>query len=106
MREIYSHSDFHQVALRRSVLEAAGIPCIIRNETSYRIADAFGGFLACLVPIAEWWPNLCVIHDEHYFEALELLRASPSSNSQWICTQCREDVPAEFDTCWKCRSAK
>jgi hypothetical protein len=105
MREIYSHRDFHQVALRRSVLEAAGIPCFIRNETSYRIADAFGGFLACFFPIPEWWPNLCVIHEEHYIEALQLLRAPSASVDHWRCPKCGEEVPLEFDTCWNCLGA-
>lgn len=108
MKEIYSNRDFEQVALRRTVLEAAGIPCIIRNETNHRIVDMVGGLGACFFSIPEWWPNLCVIDDEDESEACALLHVAhePSETAAWTCAKCGEEVPGTLGACWNCQTER
>jgi len=105
MKEVYSNRDFEQVALRRTVLEAAGIPCIIRNETNCQFMLGVGSLLAFVLPVPEWWPNLCVINDEDLPEACELLQTGgePSETAAWQCAKCGEEVPGTLGACWNCQ---
>jgi hypothetical protein len=104
MKEVYANPSYQRVALRRSLLEAADIPCFIRNDTAYRVADAFGGLLACFLPIPEWWPNLCVIYAEDFAQAVQLLWEVDNGDSSQVCPQCGETVPSSFELCWNCKS--
>jgi hypothetical protein len=107
MKEIYSNRDFEQVALRRTVLEAAGIPCIIRNEMNCQFMLSVGSLLAFVLPVPEWWPNLCVINDEDVGEACELLHSADEWTAEpvaWSCSQCGEEVPATLGACWNCQT--
>ena len=102
VKEVYANRDYQLVALRRTVLEEAGIPCIIRNELACRVADAYGGLMACFFPPAEWWPNLCVIDEEDYQEAIEILNPSPAPGIAWNCPRCQQEVPGSINECWNC----
>ena len=66
MKEIYRHREISTVALRQQVLEQEGIPTLLRNE----FLDA-GGYIA----VVDEYPNLCVMNDEDYERAYEILKA-------------------------------
>jgi hypothetical protein len=68
MKRIFASPDSATVDLRRSVLEAAGIACEVRNEA---ISQAMPG----LQLVSELW----VFHDEAYEGAVRLLSESGAS---------------------------
>ncbi len=55
----------------------------------------------------ELWPALCVVQDENYEKAMELIRSSvteDAENSEFevTCSACGESNPGNFDLCWSC----
>ena len=101
MKEIYRHHEMINVANLRDILQAAEIPCIIRNESL-----AMSGITE--IPIPEFFPNLCVIHDEDEERALQLLRdhqerMSAGSELERVCPACGETNPGNFDICFSCQ---
>lgn len=97
MREIFVDRDSTKVGYFKSVLDGAGIPNFIRNEHTNLITE---------IPSHLFYPTLCVIHDEDYDTAIELLEtvhhSPPQSTPDWTCPQCGEQVPGNFDSCWQC----
>lgn len=59
MKELFRHKDHAMVAYYKSVLEAKGIPVMLRNEYL-----AMSGLAE--IPIPEFYPNICVMNDEDY----------------------------------------
>lgn len=57
MREVFVNQDHARVGFYKSVLEEAGIPNFVRNETANNITD---------MPSLVLFPALCVVHDEDY----------------------------------------
>ena len=104
MKEIFRNSSPAQVHLLRSLLESEGIPCFIRNETMQQTIP--GGLAVAFLPLPDFWPTLCVLRDEDYPKAMELIRsaseAPPESAEDWKCPACGETVPANFASCWNC----
>lgn len=96
MREVFVHQDFTRVGYYHSILQEAGITAFIRNE---RVSSAEA-------PAPAFFPSVCVINDEDYERALTLLREvhQPAENDlpDWHCAKCNEDVPGNFQVCWKC----
>jgi hypothetical protein len=97
MRAVYSHSDHGRVGFFKSVLEDAGIDTFIKNESSYNATE----FSTLIVA-----PTLCVINDDDYARARKLIELAnlppPVFRADWTCPSCGEQVPGNFDVCWKC----
>jgi hypothetical protein len=104
MKEVFRHSDAALVTLRQSVLESAGIQTFVRNWNTQQALVA--GLLTAIFPIPEFWPTLCVMDDDAYREAMELLIDVTNSEAvaaaEWVCSQCGESVPRHFAVCWNC----
>lgn len=102
MRDVFLNHDFTRVAHYKGILDEAGIPCFVRNESSLNVLSQ--------MPDNTSLPALCVTNDEDYDRALELLRAfmqtPESAGPDWKCTNCGETVPGNFDSCWKCGTAR
>lgn len=98
MKEVFNHQEFERVGLCQSILEEAGIPTFIRNETSNNLIIG--------LPSPLFVPTLFVVEDGDYEEAMRILNAitdtPPSQASEWVCPKCGEQVPGNFDTCWQC----
>ena len=98
MREVYVNQDHARVGFYKSVLDEAGIPNFVRNETTS------GSFSE--IPIPLFYPVLCVLHDDDYESAMKILNeihhAPPSQSPDWRCPKCNEEVPGNFDSCWQC----
>jgi hypothetical protein len=100
MKKVYESMNFHKVGFRQSILQEAGIECLIRNEG--------GAGLAGEIPFTEVYPELWVVEDADEARALELLAAqrdalaAPVDLADWTCAQCGETVPGNFQTCWNC----
>lgn len=65
MKQIFASADSGQVAFIRSVLEASGIECEVRNEA---VSQVIAGTIAFAEEI---W-----VRDENYEEAREVVAAS------------------------------
>ena len=108
MKEVYRSNDGVMLSLYQSVLDDAEIPNFVRNESSQQAV--VGGLATAILPLPDFWPALCVVNDEDYDEALELLRAvrdtPPTTEADWKCPNCGEMVPGNFTSCWNCEEAK
>lgn len=100
MKELFREWDYTKVGYFESVLEAEGIATIIRNKhlTMSGLTE---------IPIPEFFPALCVIDDEDYEPAMEIIRRHLTENSVGVerevkCPSCGETSPGNFDLCWSC----
>lgn len=102
MTEIFAHKDYTVVGFYKTILEEAGIVCMVRNEISQN--------LVVDLPATARYPALCVANDEDAERAVAILReykfAEAAQGQEWKCPACGEEVPAEFASCWKCESLK
>src|SRR5437867_9800671 len=84
MREVYVNQDFTRVGYYKSILDEAGIPNLIRNELTHNWMTE--------LPSPIFFPALCVLHDEDYDRAIQLLAeihyAPPSNLPDWFCPRC------------------
>lgn len=98
MREVFIHQDSARVGLYETVLQEAGIATFVRNGLINNSVTE--------LPTPLFFPALCVMNDEDYDRALKILRRvhqpAPNNEPDWTCEACRETVPGNFDTCWKC----
>ncbi|MEO6847891.1 MAG: DUF2007 domain-containing protein [Chthoniobacterales bacterium] len=101
MRAIFTHPDFTRVGYCKSILDSEEILCWIRNQNVESALEA---------PSILCRPTLCVMNDEDYDRAMEILRPfykpQETDATDWVCNTCGEKVPANFDFCWKCEKEK
>jgi hypothetical protein len=100
MKELFRERDYTKVGYFESVLEAEGIPTIVRNKhlTMSGLTE---------IPIPEFFPALCVMEDADYDRAMEIIRRHLKENAEGadrevICPGCGETNPGNFDVCWSC----
>lgn len=100
MKELFREQDITRVSYFRNVLEEAGIPTLIRNEnlTNSGLSE---------IPIPEFFPALCVMNDDDYIPAVELIRShlvadDASAAVDVPCPGCGEINPGNFELCWNC----
>ena len=102
MIRIYTAQNIALVAPVRNLLEANGIPCILRND----FLSAGRGEL----PPIECWPEVWVTNDSDAERARELVaeatRGADPAAEPWRCTRCGEEVDAVFAECWNCRAER
>jgi hypothetical protein len=104
MTEIFTDSEFTVVGFMRSELEAANIPCFVRNQD---VGIAMSG-----IPTA--FPSLCVANDSDIPKARMIVASfvaarkdkAPEKRSNWICPKCGESVPPTFEQCWQCEGIR
>ncbi|MFT4638782.1 MAG: hypothetical protein ACI8T1_002105 [Verrucomicrobiales bacterium] len=102
MKELFREVDITRVYYYRTLLEAVGIPTMIRNE------HLVGAGLT-EVPIPEFFPVLCVMRDEDYKPTLKLMGEQAAVNAVGVelevtCTGCGEINPGNFEVCWSCEA--
>lgn len=99
MKLVYSHPNFAQVGLVRSLLESERIPAVIRNE---HLSSLAGG-----LPALDTWPELWVA-EEDLLLAQSIInqfqsQAIPESElTNWTCPQCGSENDANVGICWNC----
>ena len=80
----------------KSLLEEAGIPCLIRNE--------YLSVAAGEVPFIP--PELWILNDGDYPRAKEIVDAyrdaKIETHDSWVCPACAETIEGQFTSCWKC----
>ena len=100
MRNNFWQMVYTRVGYYQSVLEGEGIKTIVRNK------DLNGSGIT-EVPIPEFFPALCVMNEEDYEPALEILRRHVTENAagsetEHSCVACGEINPGNFYVCWSC----
>lgn len=86
----------------KSVLEAEGIRCEMRNVMS--------AGLSAVVPVSESMPELWVVEEAELPRALkvagDIKTESATEGVNWTCTECGEELEPQFGSCWKCNTPK
>ncbi|HQU16211.1 MAG: hypothetical protein B7Z66_09995 [Chromatiales bacterium 21-64-14] len=98
MKRVYTAQNGMLVSHLRNVLEAQGIPCVLKNE--------YLGGAAGELPLIEVWPELWVQDDARYQQAQVLveqtLTTGPEAGPAWTCPRCNEPIEGQFTDCWHC----
>jgi len=98
MRKVFVSQSLVEVEFRKELLDNFGIPNTIRNRQASTLAGA--------VPFAEVFPELWVLRDKDYDQALMIMEEKPQrpeeTRSDWVCGRCGETHGHEFSRCWKC----
>jgi len=80
----------------KSLLEEAGIPCMIRHE--------YLSVAAGEVPFIP--PELWILNDGDYPRAKGIVDAwrdaKTETHDSWVCLACGESIEGQFTSCWKC----
>ena len=102
MKKILSSPIAGEIPRLQTILESAGIPCVLRNEISSGLSPE--------IPIAESTPELWILDDQRLAEALQIkadFQASLTAvGDDWQCEKCGEVSEAQFASCWKCGAVK
>jgi hypothetical protein len=93
LRRVYSSYNLAAAHHARNVLEAAGIPAVVRNQY---LSSAMGE-----LPPAECQPQVWVVNDSDVARAEQLLFDGPPSGPPWQCG-CGETLGGQFTQCWSC----
>ena len=104
MAAFYASTNRIEVYHLRNLLEAAGIPCYLRNEALSQLAGE--------VPFPECSMEIWLKSDDdqpHADAVLKLLRDGPAPDHPgapaWHC-HCGEHLEAQFTACWRCGSTR
>lgn len=97
MKLVYTHENKVLVENARNLLALKHIDTVLKNEFA-------SGAAGDLVP-AETWPELWVLDETYYEEAMRILKvlSDKISGPDWICTNCQEVNGAAFESCWNCQ---
>jgi hypothetical protein len=102
MKKLYSAQDLLMLGHLKSVLEARGIHCVLRN---LHLTAAMGQ-----LPPIECWPELWVWEDKQYAEAQTIVTRAfaplKSVKKSWKCRGCDEVIEGQFLECWNCGSRR
>lgn len=83
--------------LVKSMLEEAGIACVIRKELCTTL-----GLFSFSAPVPELW----ILEDAHYAKAKEMavnwLQSAGEPQKPWSCPRCQKKNEGQFAVCWKC----
>ncbi|MGE0859028.1 MAG: DUF2007 domain-containing protein [Gammaproteobacteria bacterium] len=98
MERVYTSSDPVLAGLVLSVLESAGIRCLLRNQY---LAGALGE-----LPVNECWPQVWVVDASDAPRAARLIETAlpreAAAGDAWTCLSCDERLEAQFAQCWRC----
>jgi hypothetical protein len=97
MKKLPTSQDFFTINKLKNILETNNINCFIKN---LYLSGAMGE-----LPPQECYPELWVMDDNDYSEALTLIEQNQNSavaGKPWTCEQCGEQIEAQFNVCWKC----
>lgn len=106
MVEVYRAAHPAQAHLLRGLLEAEGIEAAVVGEYAFNVRGE--------APMTEeTLPKVCVVNAEDAERARAIAvgfdRGEPagaSTETNWICSQCGEQIEAQFGECWKCGASR
>ena len=99
MVRIYSSEDRVNVHHLRNVLEAAGVQCLVKNDSLFTLAGE--------IPAVECWPELWLLDESMLNKAESVIQDQSAKargiNASWQCA-CGELNEGQFTECWRCGS--
>jgi hypothetical protein len=102
MKRIYSSHDLIGVHHARNLLDAAGIPAVVRNDL---LSSAMGE-----LPPVECQAEVWVLDDAQAEHAERILREgrlpAGQETGSWRCSACGEALEAQFTQCWRCGATR
>lgn len=102
MKKVYSTQLIPLAGHVKEILEGQGIECIVKN-------DFLAGAAGELPPI-ECWPEVWIMEDAQYNEAMAIVAAATVSDKasaeSWTCPRCDEKLEGQFTNCWNCGAAQ
>ncbi|HSH07076.1 MAG TPA: DUF2007 domain-containing protein [Burkholderiales bacterium] len=102
MKRVFSSHDLIGVHHARNLLDAAGIPAVVRNEL---LSSAMGE-----LPPVECQAELWVIDPRDAARAEQILREGRLPQAPqgpgWRCARCGEALEAQFTQCWRCGATR
>jgi hypothetical protein len=97
MKKLFTTQNKVFLYLLQSSLESDGIVCLIKNEQP-PLAGEIGPDIA--------WPEIWVMQDEQFENALQILNEQRANFSKkqkgWKCANCNENNEGQFEICWNC----
>ena len=97
--ELLRHHDSAKIGLYKGLLEAEGIPVIIKNWECSNITE---------VPIPALYPTIFMYTQEDLQRGKEVIASAFQENEtlapDWICPHCGETTEGQFSECWNCQS--
>ena len=97
MKKVYSADNLPMSGYIKSLLESCDIECMMKNQN---LVGAMGE-----LPPIECWPEVWVINDEDYSEAVHIIDSATSDSgfekTSWQCP-CGEHIEGQFRICWAC----
>ncbi len=96
IRRVYTSPTLLMAGFVRTILENAGITCILKN---YFLSGASGD-----LPLNETWPEVWVAERDVEC-AQSIIQATLTANIQqpdWVCPCCQESIEGQFQNCWNC----
>lgn len=100
MQKLYTTENKVMIYLLKSKLDENGIQSLIKNDQPP---------LAGEIPPIIAWPELWLIDDEQLEQAKKIVQdelASAHHQEAWVCKNCGERSPGEFNICWKCGTSR
>jgi hypothetical protein len=101
MIKVYEDFDLSRVGHMQSVLTAAGIRTLLKNQYMSSVMGE--------IPFVEVLPELWVLDDREVARARQLIEevlAQPAADQPpWNCPDCRIEVEGVFSHCWQCGRA-
>jgi hypothetical protein len=102
MIKVFEDFDLSRVGQFKSVLDAAGIRTLLKNQY---VSSVLGE-----IPFVEALPELWVLEDKDFERAQELIQGlltgHPEDQPDWNCGSCGAEVGAAFTNCWKCEAER
>ena len=99
---VYTAQTITMAGNVQNVLEANGIPCVLRHE----FLSAGQGEL----PPIECWPEIWVVNDCDAERAKRLIAEATETSGPlgepWRCRRCGEEIDALFAQCWNCEAVR
>lgn len=101
MQKVFEDFDLTRVGHMQSVLEAAGIATLFKNQFMSSVMGE--------IPFVEVMPELWVVDDRDVDRARSLLQPlliEPTEPApEWTCEDCGTQCSGVFSHCWKCGAA-
>jgi len=100
MKKVYSNENIAFAGAVRSYLEENNIVCELRNEFTSSVMGEVSAF--------DIWPEVWV-RDDQLKQAQEIVSTMQHKDTEgpdWLCQQCKESNPINFEVCWQCNNSK
>jgi hypothetical protein len=102
MIKVFEDLDLSRVGQFQSVLEAAGIRTMLKNQY---VSGVFGA-----IPMGKASPQIWILEDRDLERAQQLIRelegGQAGDRGDWICPHCAAEVAATFSRCWRCQAGR